>query len=107
LLATDLVKRPKKRQNLKKTFCFCVGFFFEYLTLHGVYIIQTNFKKLAIDVPDTRAGHCLEPEGNGVSLGEGGERGPGPPRGEGDKQSVLNRGRDNMDKDEEERASQV
>ncbi len=29
-------------------------------------------------VPDTRAGHCLKPEGNGVSLGEGGEGGQGP-----------------------------
>ncbi len=51
------------------------------------------------------AGHCLGPERNGVSLGKGGEGGPGPPRREGDKQSVLNQGRDNMDKDEEERAS--
>jgi hypothetical protein len=51
-----------------------------------------------------RAGRCLVPEGNGVSLGKGGEGGPGPPRSEGDKQSVLNKGRDNMDKDEEERA---
>ncbi len=48
------------------------------------------------------AGCCLEPEGNRVSLGEGGEGGSSPPRGEGDKQSVLNKGRDNMDKDEEE-----
>jgi hypothetical protein len=55
-------------------------------------------------VPDMRAGRCL---GNGVSLGEGGEGGPGPLRGEGDKQSVLNEGRDNMDKDEEERASRA
>jgi hypothetical protein len=27
-----------------------------------------------------RAGHCLGPEGNRVSLREGGEGGPGPPR---------------------------
>ncbi len=45
-------------------------------------------------MPDIGAGHCLGPEGNGVSLGEGSEGGPGPARGEGDKQSVLNEGRD-------------
>ncbi len=51
------------------------------------------------------AGCCLGPEGNGVSLGKGGEGGPGPPRGKGDKQSVLNEGRGNIEKDEEEQAS--
>jgi hypothetical protein len=56
-------------------------------------------------VPDVRVGRCLGPEGNGVSLGEGGEGGPGPQRSKGDKQSVLINGRDNMDKDEEEWAS--
>ncbi len=54
-----------------------------------------------------RVVRCLGPEGNGVSLGEGCQRGPGPPRDEGDKQSVLNEGRGTMDKDEEERASQA
>ncbi len=58
-------------------------------------------------VPDMRAGRCLEPVGNGVSLGEEGEGGPGPPRSKGDQQLVLNKGRDNMDKDEEERASRA
>ncbi len=58
-------------------------------------------------VPDMRAGRCLGPEGNGVSLGEGGEGGPGPPRGEDDNQSVLREGRDNMDKDEKEQASRA
>jgi hypothetical protein len=48
-----------------------------------------------------RAGRCLGLEGNGVSLGVGGEGGPGPLRSVGDKQSVRNEGRDNMDKDEE------
>jgi hypothetical protein len=47
-------------------------------------------------VLDMRAGHCLEPEGNGVSLGEGGEGGPCPPGGERDKQSVVSEGKDNM-----------
>jgi hypothetical protein len=53
------------------------------------------------------AGRCLGPKGNGVSSGEGGAVGPGPPRSEGDKQSVLHKGRDNIDKDEEERASRA
>jgi hypothetical protein len=35
---------------------------------------------------------------NGVSLGKEGKGGPGPPRSEGDKQSVLNKGRDNMER---------
>jgi hypothetical protein len=56
-----------------------------------------------ITVPDMGAGHCLEPDGNGVSLGEGSEGGPGPPGGERDKQSVLSERRNNMDKDEEGR----
>jgi hypothetical protein len=30
-------------------------------------------------VPNMRVGHCLGPEGNGVSSGEGGEGGPCPP----------------------------
>jgi hypothetical protein len=58
-------------------------------------------------MPDMGAGCCLGPEGNRISLGEGGEGGPGPQRGEGDKQSVLNKVRDNMEKDEEEWASRA
>ncbi len=53
------------------------------------------------------AGRCLGPEGNGVSLWEGGEGGPGLPGGRKDKQLVLSEGRDNMDKDERVRASQT
>jgi hypothetical protein len=60
-----------------------------------------------LSLPEGGAGHCLGPEGTGVSSGKGGEGGPGRPRSEGDKQSVLKEGRNNMDKDEEERASQV
>jgi hypothetical protein len=30
-------------------------------------------------VPDMGTGRCLDPEGNGAGLGEGGEVGPGPP----------------------------
>ncbi len=58
-------------------------------------------------MPERGAGRCLGPEGNGVSSGKGGEGGPGRPRSEGDKQSVLNEGRDNMDKEEEERGSRA
>jgi hypothetical protein len=53
-------------------------------------------------VPNTEAGCCLEPEGNEVSLGEGGDGAPGQPRGGKDKQSVLSMGRDNMENDEEQ-----
>jgi hypothetical protein len=59
--------------------------------------------KRKFSVPDIEAGCCQGPEGNGVSSGEGGERGPGPPGGGKDKQSVLSKGMDNMDKDEEDR----
>ncbi len=65
------------------------------------------YQTIGLTVPDMGAGHCLGPEGNGVSSGKGDEGGPGPWRKEGDKQSVLNVGRDNMDKDEEEWASRA
>jgi hypothetical protein len=55
-----------------------------------------------VTVPDIGVGRCLRPEGNGVSLGEGGEGEPGPPGGGKDKQSVLSEGRDNMGQDEED-----
>jgi hypothetical protein len=58
-------------------------------------------------VPDTEAGRCLGPDGNGVSLGEGGEGRPNPPGGGGDKKSVLSEGRDNMGMDEEDQASRT
>ncbi len=50
-------------------------------------------------------GYCLGSEGNGISLEEGSEGGPGPPGCGKDKQSVLNEGRDNMGKDEEDQPS--
>ncbi len=56
-------------------------------------------------VANVEAGYCLESEGNGVSLGEWGEGGPGPPGGGKDKQSVLNTGQDNMGKEEEDQSS--
>ncbi len=58
-------------------------------------------------MPDVEAGCCLGSEGKGVSLREGGEGGPGPPAGGKDKQSVLNKGRDNIGKDEEDQPSQT
>ncbi len=63
--------------------------------------------RLFVIVADVEAGLCLGPEGSEVSLGEGGEGGPGPPGGGKDKQSVLSEGRDNMGKDEEDRASRT
>ncbi len=61
----------------------------------------------ALFVPDMGAGFCLKPEGNGASLGEGGEGGPSPQGGRKDKQSVLSEGRGNMGKDEEDWASRT
>ncbi len=49
-------------------------------------------------------GCCLGSEGNGVSVGEGSEGGPGPLERGKDKQSMPNKGRDNMGKDEEEQS---
>jgi hypothetical protein len=71
----------------------------------NVFVMNWASKK--ISVPDLEAGCCLGPEGNGVSLREEGEGGPGPPGGGKDKQSVLSEGRDNMGKDEEDRTSRT
>jgi hypothetical protein len=45
---------------------------------------------LAIFVADRGMGKCVDPEGNGVSLGKGAEGGPGPPSEEQDKQLICN-----------------
>ncbi len=58
-------------------------------------------------MPDEETGCCLGSEGNGVNVGKGGRGGPGPPERGIDKQSVPNKGRDNMGKDEEDQASQT
>ncbi len=44
----------------------------------------------------------MGPEGNGVSSREGGEGRPGPPDGEGDKQSTPSEEGGNMEKEEKE-----
>ncbi len=49
-----------------------------------------------IVVPNIRVRHCLGPEGDGVSSGEGGEGGPGPSSGEEDKQSTPSKEGGNM-----------
>jgi hypothetical protein len=53
------------------------------------------------------AGYCLGSEENGVGVGEGSEGRPGPPEREKYKQSMPNKGRDNMGKDEEEQPSRT
>jgi hypothetical protein len=58
-------------------------------------------------VPDMETGYCLGLEGNRVSMGEGGEGGPGPPERGKDKQSSLSKGRDNMGEDEENHPSRM
>ncbi len=46
--------------------------FYSYLLLMAQY-------NITVYVPNVEAGFCLESEGNGVSLGEGGEGGTPPP----------------------------
>jgi hypothetical protein len=58
-------------------------------------------------VPNIPVGRCLEPEGNGVSSGEVGEGGPGPPSTDKDKQSTPNKEGGNMEQEEEGRTSQA
>ncbi len=53
-------------------------------------------------MPDMETGYCLDPEGNGVGLGGGGEAVPGPPEKGKDRQLKPTKGRDNMEKDCEE-----
>ncbi len=53
------------------------------------------------------ARRCLGPEGNGPAWGRGVKEGPGPPGGRENKQSVLRKGRGNMEKKEEEQASRA
>ncbi len=43
---------------------------------------------------DREVGECMDPEGNGVTMGKGAEGGPGPSRGEQDKQLIYNNGGD-------------
>ncbi len=56
---------------------------------------------------DKGTGCSLGSEGNEVSVGEGSEGGPGPPERGKDKQSIPNKGRDNMGKDKEEQSSRM
>jgi hypothetical protein len=62
---------------------------------------------MAGSVPDMGAACSLEPERNWVSLGRVGEGEPSPPESKEVKQSVLSKGRDNMEKDEEGWASRA
>ncbi len=49
----------------------------------------------------------MGPEENGASSGEGGDGGPGPPSGEGDKQSTPIKEGGNVEQEEEGRTGQV
>ncbi len=62
------------------------------------------FLLLFIIVPNISVGRCLGPEGNGVSSGEGGAGGPGPPTREEDKQLTPNKEGGSMEQAEEGRA---
>jgi hypothetical protein len=63
--------------------------------------------KITIIVPYGGGGCFLRPEGNGVSPGEGGEGGPGPPYMEPDKQSNPSKEGGNMEQEEEGKKSQA
>jgi hypothetical protein len=58
-------------------------------------------------VPDIRVGHCLGPEGNEISSGEGGEGGPGPTDKKGDNQSAPSMEGGNTEQEEEGKKSQA
>ncbi len=60
-----------------------------------------------VSVPDVETGGCLVSEGNGVSVGKGGEGGPVPPERGKDKQSVPNKGRNNMGEDKKNQPSRM
>jgi hypothetical protein len=49
-------------------------------------------KALELGEADEEMGVCVDPEGNGVTMGRGAEGGPGPPSGEQDKQLICNSG---------------
>ncbi len=69
-----------------------------------LFIVKDAKLRRGVSVPDIGAGRCLGPEGNGVSLGERGEGGPGPPKCRGNKQSTLSEEGGNMEKEEEGRS---
>jgi hypothetical protein len=58
-----------------------------------------------LSVPNVEAGCCVGSEGNGVSVGKGGEGGPGPAERGKHRQLTLKKGRDNMGKDVEDQPS--
>jgi hypothetical protein len=60
-----------------------------------------------LNVPYGGVGRCLGPEGNGISSGGGGERGPGPPDKGRDKQSNPSKEGGNMEQEEEGKKSQA
>jgi hypothetical protein len=66
------------------------------------YCLEAN-----VPVPDMEAVWCLGSKENGVSVGEGGEGGPGPPERGKEKKSVPNKGRNNMGEDEESHFSRT
>jgi hypothetical protein len=75
---------------------------------HGFCNVIVQYKwHVIVNVPDTGTGCCLDPEGNGAGLGEGGEAGPGPPEWGKDRQLKPSEGRDNTEKDEEEQPIQT
>ncbi len=72
--------------------------------IQNFMLISIAWQKI-VNVPDLETGCCLGSEGNWVSVEEGSEGRAGPPGRGKDKQSMPNKGRDNIGKDEEEQSS--
>jgi hypothetical protein len=82
-----------------KIIVFIIGFKNRHLhpqaQISYLYTVLTRY--IIVRVPNTEVGRCLGPEGNGVSSGKGGERGPGPPDKKRDKQSTPSKEGGNME----------
>jgi hypothetical protein len=78
----------------------------KFLNAYLIGLEPRSYQSLML-LPNIRVGLCLGPEGNGGSSGEVGERGPGPPSREEDKQSTPNKEGGNMEQEEEGRTGQA
>ncbi len=75
----------------------------KFLNFHGSWKDNFPWRYLSFNtcilntqtVADKRAGECVDPEGNGVNLGEGDGGGASPPSEEQDKQLISNSGGNN------------
>jgi hypothetical protein len=66
------------------------------------WVVKCRYSSVGLIVADEGAGECMDPEGNGVNPGKGNGGGPGPPRGEQDKQLISNSGETTLPWDNQE-----